>query len=198
MTDDPWVNFFVVLTVGANLATVGLWTLALGARFARAGNAWNETREWLGVNGLAIAAIVAVTATAGSLYLSEGANLPPCRLCWYQRIAMYGLAAILVVAAFRRSWDVRPYALTLGLAGPAISIYHYLIERFPDWEAGGACEPSNPCTIVWIWRLHYISIPFMALSAFLLVDTVLLAARRPESPGTTASLRTRHLEEATR
>ena len=33
------------------------------------------------------------------------------------------------------------------------------------------------CTLVPIWRLHYISIPFMALSAFVLVDTILVAAR---------------------
>ena len=116
----------------------------------------------------------------GSLYLSEGAHLPPCKLCWYQRIAMYSLAVILVVAVVRRDWNVKPYALTLGLIGPCISIYHYLIERFPDWEHGTSCDPANPCTITWIWRLHYISIPLMACSAFLLVDTVLLTARTSE------------------
>jgi disulfide bond formation protein DsbB len=181
MTDDPWINFFVFLTVGANVATLGLWLLAGLGRFGAATDAWNATREWLGGNGIVVGAIVAVTAMAGSLYLSEGAHLPPCKLCWYQRIAMYSLAAVLVVAVIRRSdWNVRPYALTLGLIGPAISIYHYLIERFPDWESGTSCDPTNPCTIVWVWRLHYISIPFMALSAFLLVDTVLIAARKPE------------------
>jgi disulfide bond formation protein DsbB len=180
MTDDPWVNFFVLLTVGANLAMLALWGFAIVARFGMATDAWNQTRDWLGANGLAIAAIVATTAMLGSLYLSEGADLPPCKLCWYQRIAMYSLAVILVVAAVRRDWHVRPYALTLGLIGPCISIYHYLIERFPDWESGSSCDPANPCSITWIWRLHYISIPLMACSAFLLVDTVLIAGRTRE------------------
>jgi disulfide bond formation protein DsbB len=180
MTDDPWINFFVVLTVGANIATVTVWILALAARFGRGLDTWSRLRVALGENGLALSALVAGTAMVGSLYLSEGANLPPCRLCWYQRIAMYSLAVILVVAAIRRDWHVRPYALTLGLIGPVISIYHYLIERFPSWENSTSCDPTNPCNITWFFRLHYISIPMMALSAFLLVDTILVAARPPE------------------
>jgi disulfide bond formation protein DsbB len=180
VTDDPWINFLVILTVAANLATLTLWVLAVLARFGRATEAWAQTRAWLGDNGLAVAALVATTAMVGSLYLSEGAHLPPCRLCWYQRIAMYSLAVILIVAVVRRDWNVKPYALTLGLIGPVISIYHYLIERFPDWERATSCDPANPCTITWIWRLHYISIPLMACSAFVLVDTILVAARTRE------------------
>jgi disulfide bond formation protein DsbB len=180
VTDDPWINFFVVLTVAADVATLALWALAVAAHFGRATETWDRVRFTLGEHGLALAALVAATAMVGSLYLSEGAHLPPCRLCWYQRIAMYSLAAILVVAAIRRDWKVRPYALTLGLIGPVVSIYHYLIERFPSWERATSCDPTNPCNITWFFRLHYISIPMMALSAFLFVDTVLIAARIPE------------------
>ncbi len=187
MTDDPWINFFVVLTVAANLATLGLWTLALAARAGReressARELWERVRITLGDNGLLLATIVAGTAMAGSLYLSEGAGLPPCRLCWYQRIAMYALAVILGVAAIRRDWNVRPYALTLGFIGPAISIYHYLLERFPSWENTTSCDPANPCNITWFFRLHYISIPMMALSAFALIDTILLTGRPYVAP----------------
>ena len=34
------------------------------------------------------AAAIAVTCMLGSLYLTEVAHFVPCRLCWYQRIAM--------------------------------------------------------------------------------------------------------------
>jgi disulfide bond formation protein DsbB len=53
---------------------------------------------------------VATVATLGSLYYSEVADFPPCRLCWYQRIAMYPLVPILGIAAARR--DREPYAGT--------------------------------------------------------------------------------------
>ena len=36
-----------------------------------------------------LAFLVAATATLGSLYFSEVAHFVPCRLCWFQRIAMY-------------------------------------------------------------------------------------------------------------
>ncbi len=173
---NTWFTLFAVLAVAANVATLALWGLALARHTTRGRELWATVRSSLGESGLQIAAVVAGTAMAGSLYLSEGAHLLPCKLCWYQRIAMYALAVILVVAALRRDWGVRPYALALAFPGAVVSIYHYVIERRPSLEVGSSCDPNNPCTITLIWKFHYISIPFMALSAFVLVITVLLVA----------------------
>jgi disulfide bond formation protein DsbB len=182
MSAQRWFTFFALLTVGADIATISLWVLAALSRTSDAANErWQFVRAVLGDVGIPIAALVASVAMAGSLYLSEGAHLVPCKMCWYQRSAMYPLAVILVVAAFRRDWGVRPYAVTLGVAGSCISIYHYLIERFPSLEVGsGGCDPTNPCTITLIWKFHYISIPLMALSAFALCVTLLCCGRGPE------------------
>jgi disulfide bond formation protein DsbB len=182
MNSDTWFTFFALLTVAANLATLALWGMAAAARTSEAAaDRWARVRAMLGDFGLPLGAIVAGVAMIGSLYLSEGAHLPPCKMCWYQRIAMYSLALILVVAAIRRDWAVKPFALTLALLGPLVSIYHYAIERRPSLEIGnGSCGPTNPCTITWIWKFHYISIPFMALSAFALVATVLIVAWPPD------------------
>ncbi|NDE79574.1 MAG: disulfide bond formation protein B, partial [Actinobacteria bacterium] len=54
-----------------------------------------------------LAWLVAAVATAGSLYFSEIADYVPCRLCWFQRVCMYPLAGILLVAAIRRDRNVR-------------------------------------------------------------------------------------------
>jgi disulfide bond formation protein DsbB len=176
-----WFTFFALLTVCADVATLLLWGLALASRTSEGSRArWQTVREVLGDLGLPLAALVAVVAMAGSLYLSEGAHLVPCKLCWYQRCAMYPLAVILVVAVVRRDWSVRPYALVLGTIGPVISTYHYLIERFPSLEVGASCDPTNPCTVTLVWKFHFVSIPFMALSAFALVSTLLLVARPPD------------------
>ena len=182
MTAPRWFTFFALLTVATDIATVALWVLAalsLTGRTAR--DRWQYVREVLGDVALPIAAIVAVVAMAGSLYLSEGAHLVPCKLCWYQRSAMYPLALLLVIAAVRRDWAIRPYALALAAVGALISTYHYSIERLPSLEIGhGGCDPSNPCTITLIWKFHYISIPFMALSAFVFVVTILVSGLPPE------------------
>ncbi len=129
----------------------------------------------VGPVGVELALGVAVIATAGSLYLSEVANFVPCRLCWYQRIAMYPLVPVLGVAVWRRDPGVRFYALPLTVIGGSISTYHVLLERFPSLE-GGLCEVANPCTLIWVERFGYLTIPTMALSAFAFIVVLLAAA----------------------
>ena len=74
---------------------------------------------------LALAWLVALTATLGSLYLSEVVGFAPCLLCWYQRIAMYPLAVVLGMALLDRGalarcgGDVAAFTEALGAAaGP--------------------------------------------------------------------------------
>ena len=179
-------EFFALLTVTANvfvIAVAGTWLLArraprVAARFAAA-------RAWLQPAALPLAWAVAATATAGSLAYSEVAGFIPCKLCWYQRIGMYPLVVILAIAALRRDAGVRWYVLPLAGGGAMISIYHYLIQRFP--AGAGFCDEAAPCTLTWVWKYHYISIPFMALSAFALIATLLLLARVPKGTDAAAS-----------
>jgi disulfide bond formation protein DsbB len=177
---DTMSLFYALLTVVANAAVLGALVLVGGARRSPAlAGILERVRSQLALHGTWMAWIVAVVAMTGSLFYSEVANFPPCTLCWYQRIAMYPLVAILYVGAALRDRSVRLYALPLVLVGGAISSYHYLLERFPN-IGSSACEVTNPCTVLWVWRFHYISIPFMALSAFALILTLLLLTPRPE------------------
>jgi disulfide bond formation protein DsbB len=175
---DGFSLFFALLTVAADvgvLAVVGLWLAA--RRHAGARLRFEALRDAVAPTATALAWLVAATATAGSLYFSEVAGFPPCDLCWYQRIAMYPLVVVLGVAAWRRHASVRTEVIPLTLAGAAISTYHYQLERFPSQQSL-SCALDVPCTTVWVWRFHFISIPFMALSAFLAI-AVLMALARP-------------------
>jgi disulfide bond formation protein DsbB len=166
--------FFALLTVGANAFVLVAAGLAVAARSSeRAAARLERFRSAIGDSTLVLACVVAVVATLGSLYLSEIAHFVPCPLCWYQRIAMYPLAVLLAIAAFRSDFGIRRYVVPLAAIGSVLSIYHYQLERFPS-QASVACSAEVPCTVVWIWRFHYISIPFMALSAFALIVTLLL------------------------
>jgi disulfide bond formation protein DsbB len=128
--------------------------------------------------GAALGAVVAVLATAASLWYSEGAHFPPCELCWFQRIAMYPLALLLVMAAVRRDAGIRPYGMALAGVGLAVSLWHTYIETFPDRDPGG-CDPDNPCTIRWVEGLGFWTIPRMAAVCFLLILVVLGIDRPP-------------------
>lgn len=129
---------------------------------------------------------VALTATLGSLYHPEVARFTPCELCWYQRIAMYPLPVLLAVAWRRGDALVRRYVVPVAAIGAGLALYHYQLERFPD-QGGFSCTADVPCTLVWVWMFRFISIPFMALSAFALIAwLVWIAGQR--APGARARL----------
>ena len=121
-----------------------------------------------------LAFLVAAGATLGSLYFSEVADYIPCTLCWYQRIAMYPLAVILGIATFRRDRAIRLYAVPVAAVGLVIAAYHWLIERFPDLEAGGTCSAIVPCTAPWFTEFGFVTLSFMAFSGFALIIVALL------------------------
>ena len=160
------------------VAIVAIWSP--GARRLLA-----EARDSLLGGELWAAWVVALVATAGSLFYSEHAHFIPCRLCWFQRIGMYPLVALLLIAAIRRDIRGGPlYGLPLAIFGSIVAIYHIYIEYHPEAESA-SCKIGAPCTTKWIDKLGYITIPSLALTAFLAIITLLLMAlSRSRSPAT--------------
>jgi len=178
MTTDTATLFFAMLAVLAQLTVIATALFAIGARVTPSiGRAWQTMRASVGPQGLGLASAVAFTCMAGSLYLSEVAHFLPCRLCWLQRFAMYPLGPLLAVAAIKKWYGVRWSAIALAAAGACVSVYHLLIERYPSLEGSTSCDPNNPCSIIWVKRFGYLTIPGMALSGFALIITLLLLAR---------------------
>jgi disulfide bond formation protein DsbB len=143
----------------------------------------NETIDGLLVAvsdaALWIAFLVAGIAMAGSLYFSEVADFIPCRLCWFQRIAMYPLSVILLVAAIRRDRSVLWYAVPIAAAGACVSIYHYLIEWQPDLEVGDACSATGvSCSAFWFREFGFVTLAFMALCGFVAVIALTVVGAR--------------------
>jgi disulfide bond formation protein DsbB len=163
--------FFALLALVAGVGGISLIVLrivaAAGSDAAwRAGAAIGDAAVWL-------AFLVAAAATVGSLYFSEVAGFVPCRLCWFQRIAMYPLSVILLVGAIRRDAAVRWYVLPIAVIGAGVSAYHTLIEWRPALDTG-ACELSGPsCTFVWFEEFGFLTLASMALIGFLTILTLL-------------------------
>ena len=121
--------------------------------------------------------VVALVATAGSLFFSEVMELPPCVLCWYQRIAMYPLVVIIGVGIIARDPVWKIYALPLSLAGLLVSIYHNLLYYGLIPESITPCKQGISCTTVQIEWLGFITIPLMALTAFAFISVCMLLHR---------------------
>lgn len=175
MDFDRMRLLFSLLAVSANIVVLGFVGLTLAARF---GQAPHDLRERLlrAVAGseLWLAFGTVTVATLGSLYLSEIVHLVPCKLCWFQRVFMYPLVPILGMAAWLRDLEIRRYAYPLLATGSAIASYHYLIQRVPSLE-GGTCDVFAPCSAAYIWQWGFVSIPYMALSAFALVTILIFS-----------------------
>jgi disulfide bond formation protein DsbB len=172
--------FYALLALLANAAVIGWLALAVGARRSSTASRWlDEARSSLGPSALMAAFVVAVLAMIGSLYFSEVAHFEPCRLCWYQRIAMYPLVVVLGIGAWRRDGAVARYAGPLAAIGAIIAAYHVALEWLP-WLDSGVCSATTPCTLVWFRELGFISLPYLALSAFLLILALLRLARRTD------------------
>lgn len=111
-----------------------------------------------------LAAAIGLTATVGSLYLSEVLRYRPCTLCWVQRFFMYSAAFVLVVAVVRRErlWSV--VAGLLALLGLPVALFH----RYEQYVGANSalCDADNPCSARWVNEFGFVTVPTMAAVAF--------------------------------
>lgn len=137
---------------------------------------WTRLRDGVTPFALHLAWIVAVLATFGSLFLQYEESLTPCDFCWFQRICMYPLSLLLGIAAFRGDLQTaKRYFIGLSVVGIALSVYHYQLELFPNQPL--VCSQLVPCNARVINVFGFISVPFLAMAAFLLITTLLLLGR---------------------
>jgi disulfide bond formation protein DsbB len=117
-------------------------------------------------------------ATLGSLYFSEIAHFIPCTLCWYQRICMYPLAAILSVSIWDKNMKVYRYVFPLSIIGWLIAFYHNLIIWNIIPEHTAQCAIGVPCNAQYINWLGFITIPLLSFTAFTIINICMFFYRR--------------------
>jgi disulfide bond formation protein DsbB len=127
---------------------------------------------------LFLAWLIALLATAGALFLGEVMGKTPCVLCWYQRIAMFPLVAILGVGLLTSDDRSARYAAPLAWAGCAIALYHCLIFWGIVSEALAPCSQGVSCADADVQVAGIVPIPLLSLIAFSAVLALLWFARR--------------------
>ena len=121
---------------------------------------------------------IASVSTLGALFFSEIMELPPCVLCWYQRIFMFPLVLILPLGLFPYDAKVIRYALPLALVGWVISIFQVLLVAGLIPEGLKPCSQGVPCSEVQIQWLGFVNIPLLSFIAFSVVNALLFVARK--------------------
>lgn len=125
--------------------------------------------RWIERHGFAFMLIVAIVAMLGSLTYSDILGYEPCKLCWYQRICMYPLVPLFLIALWKKEKMILPYSFVLAFIGGLIALYHYIVQLGIVAAPCSVSGYSVSCAKVFTMRFGYITIPMMALSAFVLI-----------------------------
>lgn len=127
---------------------------------------------------LFLAWLIASVATLGSLFFSDVMGLPPCVLCWYQRIAIFPLVLVLGAGLLSSDSGVVKYALPLAGAGWLVALYHTLLYWGVLPKDVQPCTGGVPCTDRNLDLFGFLSIPLMSLLALTAIVALLLTLRR--------------------
>jgi disulfide bond formation protein DsbB len=182
-THDTIVALSVLGVVGQVLIVIGIVVGLLALAGVR--GPLDGLRNLLWGYELWGAFVVAAIATGGSLFFSQIAHFVPCEFCWFQRVLMYPLSILTLLIAVRGDNRAARYLIPLPVVGAGTAIYHLLIENHVVSEPT-ACTASGGCATKWINEFGYMTIPTLALTAFLLLIgfLVLATAGEAEVPAT--------------
>lgn len=148
---------------------------------------WRHPLQQFLILGIFIQSLV---ATVGSLYyqfygdivtnlvtgqvLPVGQGFEPCLLCWWARILMYPLVLISYVGLLRKDSSVHWYILPASVMGIALESYHYYLQKFPN-TVNFTCTANNPCDGMYVNYWGIVTIPFLCLTAFVIITILAMA-----------------------
>jgi len=121
---------------------------------------------------------ISLLSMLGSLYFSEVMKLPPCVLCWYQRIFMYPIVFVTAVGILQKAQDIFAYILPLSIVGLLIASYHNLLYYGLIPESMAPCVSGISCTTKQIEWLGFITIPLLSLVSFALITISMIYMMR--------------------
>jgi disulfide bond formation protein DsbB len=123
----------------------------------------DDQRAWMFVF---VAWLLAGVATLSALFFGEVMKLPPCSLCWYQRIFMFPLALILPFALFPFDRNVVRAVMPLVGIGWLLALLNVLVVQGLVPERVAPCRQGVPCSETVIEWFGFVTIPLLSFVAF--------------------------------
>jgi len=117
--------------------------------------------------------LLSVGGVVGSLIYSEIVGFEPCVLCWYQRIFLYSIAILTLVALIKKEKVLNTYLLSLAIPGAIIGFYQYAVTELGAPSLTPCTTEGGSCAITYFVNFGYITIPFMAFSTFALITLII-------------------------
>jgi disulfide bond formation protein DsbB len=93
---------------------------------------------------------------------------------------MYPFAIVLLIAALRRDRKIAWYVVPVATIGALFAAYQTQLQAYPN-QRSAFCTLTEPCSTRYVWEFGFVSLPFMALSAFVFIITMTLVATRAQT-----------------
>jgi disulfide bond formation protein DsbB len=161
-------TFSIILSLGVLTILADTVAHMIGYAFSPKFRRWILSRDYF--NYIKIIGAISITSTLLALTYQLYYNLPVCVLCWWQRIAIFPIDILALVAVYYRCKINHISIAILAGLGSLVSAYHYYYH-FRAWVLGQAvslpCEQGGllPACIEnnGVLTFGFITIPFMAL-----------------------------------
>lgn len=120
--------------------------------------------------------LIAAASTLGALFFGEVMRLPPCSLCWYQRIFMFPMALVLPFGLFPFDRNVVRSTLPLAVLGGLVAAFHVLLVAGVIPKRITPCTQGVPCSENVIEWFGFVTIPLLSFVAFATIAALLVQA----------------------
>jgi disulfide bond formation protein DsbB len=122
--------------------------------------------------------LIALGGLLLSIYYGEVVGAEPCRLCWYQRMAILPLALFLGIAAFKNDRQLALYTLPLVAFGAIFALYQTLIAIIPSLHSHALCGSADHCTLPVFTLFGFLTFPMLSLFGFLAIALFIKSAKQ--------------------
>jgi len=133
--------------------------------------------------GRCVATLVALCALGGSMLYSAVTGFQACALCLTSRTMMALLVVVLPLAMIRKFKEhtVLVVGIALSIIGMCVSLYQYVLQWLALTGTHLPCPAVSglpSCDRIYFIEFGFITIPFVALSAFTLIFLLLFISRK--------------------
>lgn len=172
-------NHWFALMALIGFAFVTMWVIDLLFAVVWMPTWKKKMYTWFERYALPLGFFVSLFAMLGSLYYSYYLHIPPCELCWIQRIFVYPLVFIFGMAWYKNDRKIFDYVMMLSLIGFAIAMYHHYLQLGYDLLKPCSTAPfAVDCATPTFIEYGFVTYPFMAVVTFASTFLIAFSAKR--------------------
>ena len=128
---------------------------------------------------LLLAFLITLLATTLSLIYSEYLGVPPCGLCWLQRIFLYSQVILFAVAYIKNDFRIFIYSFYLSIFGAVIAFYHELLQLgYSELIPCPVVQNFIDCAKPTFLEYGFVTFPLASLTIFLFLIWLALLVRK--------------------